>query len=171
QGPNQREVNVNTGDFGDVRLAYAQHVYKAQGRTVDQAFVLTGGWQTDRERAYVALTRARERTDIYVSRDDLGEQGMDTGAIERLADSIAQSHAQRPSIVTGLERDSADQREREASQAHETHNGLEPGGRGPGVGANEGPESGPAERESEAAQIMREHPERDRESDLGWEIG
>lgn len=40
------------------RLAYAQHVYKAQGATVQQAFVLTGGWQTDRERSYVALSRA-----------------------------------------------------------------------------------------------------------------
>jgi ATP-dependent exoDNAse (exonuclease V) alpha subunit len=79
QGPDQREVNLRTDEFSDLRLGYAQHVYKAQGRTVDQAFVLTGGWQTDRERAYVALTRATDRTDIYVSREDLGEQGMDTG--------------------------------------------------------------------------------------------
>ncbi len=78
--------------------AYAQHVYKAQGRTVDRAFVLTGGWQTDRERAYVALTRARERTDIYVSREDLGEQGMDAGAIERLGEAMAESHAQEASV-------------------------------------------------------------------------
>jgi len=63
------------GEFGDLRLSYAQHVYKAQGRTVQRAFVLTGGWQTDRERAYVALTRARDRTDLYASREDLGEQG------------------------------------------------------------------------------------------------
>lgn len=38
----------------------AQHVYKAQGLTAERALVLTGGWQTDRERAYVALTRALE---------------------------------------------------------------------------------------------------------------
>jgi conjugative relaxase-like TrwC/TraI family protein len=173
QGPNQREVNLRTDDFHDMRLAYAQHVYKAQGRTVDQAFVLAGGWQTDRERAYVALTRARERTDIYVSREDLGEQGMDTGAIERLADSIAQSHAQQPSIATGLERHHADPRQREVSQAHETHIQPEPGDVGPGLGANRGPETGPPQRDSEAAQIMREHAEqeRDREQNVGWEIG
>jgi hypothetical protein len=29
--------------FTNLRLAYAQHVYKAQGRTVERAFVLTGG--------------------------------------------------------------------------------------------------------------------------------
>jgi conjugative relaxase-like TrwC/TraI family protein len=172
QGPDRREVDLRTDEFSDMRLAYAQHVYKAQGRTVDQAFVLTGGWQTDRERAYVALTRARERTDIYVSREDLGEQGMDAGAIERFADAIAHSHAQQPSITRGVDRDHADQPERAVDHAHTTHNPLEPGGLGPALGANWGPETGPPERESEAAQIMREHSERDRdrERDLGWEI-
>ncbi|HEV7938959.1 MAG TPA: hypothetical protein VGP18_13165 [Solirubrobacteraceae bacterium] len=29
-----------------LRLAYAQHVYRQQGATVDRAGVLTGGWQT-----------------------------------------------------------------------------------------------------------------------------
>jgi conjugative relaxase-like TrwC/TraI family protein len=95
-----REVAIDTSEFSEMRLAYVQHVYKAQGRTVDEAFVLMGGWQTDRERAYVALTRARDRTDIYASRDDLGEQDLDAGAIERLAESIETSNAQEPSIAT-----------------------------------------------------------------------
>jgi conjugative relaxase-like TrwC/TraI family protein len=93
-----REVELDTREFSDLRLGYAQHVYKAQGRTVDEAFVLMGGWQTDRERAYVALTRAREQTDIYVCREDLGEQGMEAGAIERLAEAIETSRAQEASI-------------------------------------------------------------------------
>jgi ATP-dependent exoDNAse (exonuclease V) alpha subunit len=93
-----REVEIDTREFAELRLAYAQHVYKAQGRTVDEAFVLMGGWQTDKERAYVALTRARERTDVFVSREDLGEEGMDAGAIERLAERIEQSNAQEASI-------------------------------------------------------------------------
>jgi ATP-dependent exoDNAse (exonuclease V) alpha subunit len=98
-GSQPRELAVDAREFSDLRLSYAQHVYKAQGRTVDRAFVLTGGWQTDRERAYVALTRAQERTDIYVSREDLGEQGMDAGAIERLGEALAQSHAKQASIA------------------------------------------------------------------------
>jgi conjugative relaxase-like TrwC/TraI family protein len=97
--PEPRDIAVDTRAFDDLRLAYAQHVYKAQGATVERAFVLCGGWQTDRERAYVALTRARERTDVYVCRDDLGEEGMDDGAIERLAERIAVSRAQQPSVV------------------------------------------------------------------------
>jgi ATP-dependent exoDNAse (exonuclease V) alpha subunit len=120
KGSREREVKVDAKEFSDLRLAYAQHVYKAQGRTVDRAFVLTGGWQTDRERTYVALSRARERTDIYVSREDLGEQGMDAGAIERLGEAMAESHAQEPSIATEAvhERESEVERLMRESQEH-----------------------------------------------------
>jgi len=97
--PEPREVKVDTRRFSEVRLAYAQHVYKAQGATVDRALVLTGGWQADRESAYVAVTRARQRTDLYVSREDLGEDGMDDGAIQRLSERIAVSRAQQASIA------------------------------------------------------------------------
>jgi ATP-dependent exoDNAse (exonuclease V) alpha subunit len=126
--PTPRELNVNTNDFNDMKLAYAQHVYKAQGQTVDRAFVLTGGWQTDRERAYVAMTRARERTDIYVTREDLGQDGVDTTTIDRLADTIARSNAQQASIA---HREATPDRESEAarlmreSRDHVSDRGIE----------------------------------------------
>jgi conjugative relaxase-like TrwC/TraI family protein len=100
KGAKEREVSVDTGEFNDLRLGYAQHVYKAQGLTANSALTLIGGWQTDRERAYVALTRAREQTNIYVSKENLGTQGMNTEAIERLAERIEQSNAQQASITT-----------------------------------------------------------------------
>jgi ATP-dependent exoDNAse (exonuclease V) alpha subunit len=78
--------------------------------------VLTGGWQTGREHAYVAVTRARERTDIYVSREDLGEQGMDAGAIERLGEAMAQRRAQEASVEVP-ERETELSREREHDSA------------------------------------------------------
>ena len=93
-------MNVDTKEFNDLRLGYAQHVYKAQGLTANNALTLIGGWQTDRERAYVALTRAREQTNIYTAREDLGRQGMNVEAIDRLAERIAESHAQQASITT-----------------------------------------------------------------------
>lgn len=98
-GANEREVKVDTRVFKDLRLGYAQHVYKAQGLTANKALALIGGWQTDRERAYVALTRAREQTNIYTSRQDLGTQGITTEAIERLAEKMQQSNAQQASIT------------------------------------------------------------------------
>jgi conjugative relaxase-like TrwC/TraI family protein len=99
QEPRPRYVEVSTREFDGLRLAYAQHVYKAQGLTTDRSLVLTGGWQTDRETSYVALTRARERTDVYTSREDLGHAGIDTDAIGRLAERANQSHAQQASIT------------------------------------------------------------------------
>ncbi|HWG08237.1 MAG TPA: MobF family relaxase [Solirubrobacteraceae bacterium] len=124
-----REVALDTREFSELRLAYAQHVYKAQGRTVDQAFVLMGGWQSDRENAYVALTRAREQTDIYVCRDELGEQGMEAGAIERLSERIEMSNAQQPSIAferrkRGHEREMHREQERDERE-HDRDPGIE----------------------------------------------
>jgi ATP-dependent exoDNAse (exonuclease V) alpha subunit len=91
-----RDVSVNTNEFHDLSLGYAVHVYKAQGLTAERASILTGGWQTDRENAYVALSRARDQTDIYLSREDLGH---DAEAIDRLAQLMQQSHAQEAAIT------------------------------------------------------------------------
>ncbi|MGD1059262.1 MAG: MobF family relaxase, partial [Solirubrobacteraceae bacterium] len=77
-----REVEVITSEFSQLSLGYAVHIAKGQGLTVETAGVLTGGWQTDREHIYTEASRARERTDIYVSHENLGEEGIDTTAIE-----------------------------------------------------------------------------------------
>jgi len=133
-----RNVDVNPEDLHRLRLAYAQHVYKAQGLTTDRALVLNGGWQTDRDTSYVALTRAREQTDIYTSREDLGRAGVDTDLVDRLADRFRESHAQeasitreeQPTAVNEVERDvrwaldrldRADDHDREQSERMEQH--------------------------------------------------
>ncbi len=149
-------MSVDTAEHKDLRLAYAQHVYKAQGLTVDRAHALIGGWQTDRERAYVAVSRSRESTDIYAAREDLGEQGMDTGAIERLGEAIAESHAQQPSIATPTA-------EREWRQPQPEATPMAERGRHEHEQAKE--------RESEAGRIMRESQEqREQDRDLGYGI-
>ena len=60
---------------------------------------MTGGWQTSKEPAYVEASRARQGTDWYVSRQDLGVEGHDTDRIQRLAQSMSRSHAQTPSLA------------------------------------------------------------------------
>ena len=97
--PKPRDVEVATREFDGLRLAYAQHVYKAQGLTTDRSLVLTGGWQTDRETAYVALTRAREQTDIYTAAKTSATPGIDADAIERLAERANRSNAQQASFT------------------------------------------------------------------------
>jgi conjugative relaxase-like TrwC/TraI family protein len=44
-----RRLQLARQDVESLRLAYAQHVYRQQGATVDRAVVLTGGWQTSKE--------------------------------------------------------------------------------------------------------------------------
>jgi conjugative relaxase-like TrwC/TraI family protein len=116
-----REVNVNTREFSNISLAYAMHVHKSQGLTAETSSILTGGWQTDKENAYVAVSRAREQTQIHTSREDLGKQGMDTGAIERLAERIQRSRPQEATITKnvaqrGPERRQTAEREDEHAQ-------------------------------------------------------
>ena len=85
-----REITLAGKDIDSLRLAYAQHVYRQQGATVERSVVLTGGWQTSKESAYVQATRARHGTDWHLARDQLGEEGQDPDRITRLAERMGQ---------------------------------------------------------------------------------
>ena len=95
----QRKVQLAGEDLHSLRLAYAQHVYRQQGATVERSVVLTGGWQTSKETAYVEATRARHGTDWFIARDDLGNEGQDAACITRLAQQMCNSRAQTPSLA------------------------------------------------------------------------
>ncbi|HEY8304408.1 MAG TPA: MobF family relaxase, partial [Solirubrobacteraceae bacterium] len=94
-----REITLKGSDIDSLRLAYAQHVYRQQGATVERSVVLTGGWQTSKESAYVQATRARHGTDWHLARDQLGEEGQDPDRIDRLAERMGDSRAHTPSIA------------------------------------------------------------------------
>jgi len=47
----------------------------------------------------VEASRARQGTDWFVSRQDLGIEGHDTDRLDRLAENMRRSHAQTPSLV------------------------------------------------------------------------
>ena len=95
----QRRVQLADEDLKSLRLAYAQHVYRQQDATVERSVVLTGGWQTSKETAYVEATRARHGTSWFIARDDLGEEGQDAVRITRLAQKMANSRVHTPSLV------------------------------------------------------------------------
>jgi conjugative relaxase-like TrwC/TraI family protein len=95
----QRKIQLAGEDLDSLRLAYAQHVYRQQGATVEHSVVLTGGWQTSKETAYVEATRARHGTDWFIARDDLGTEGQDAQRITRLARKMTNSRAQTPSLA------------------------------------------------------------------------
>ena len=86
-------------ELARLRLGYASHIHRAQGATVTRTLVVTGGWQTSKEPAYVEASRAREGTDWYVNRDDLGTDRHDTDRIKRLARDMGRSRTQTPSLA------------------------------------------------------------------------
>jgi ATP-dependent exoDNAse (exonuclease V) alpha subunit len=94
-----RRRTLTGEDLARVRLGYAQHIHRAQGATVTRTLVVTGGWQTSKEPAYVEASRARQGTNWYVNREDLGTAGHDTQRIQRLAENMRRSHAQTPSLA------------------------------------------------------------------------
>jgi len=95
----QRRVQLAGEDLQSLRLAYAQHVYRQQGATVERTVVLTGGWQTSKETAYVEATRARHGTTWFIARDDLGAEGQDAERITSLAQKMTNSRAHTPSLA------------------------------------------------------------------------
>jgi conjugative relaxase-like TrwC/TraI family protein len=86
-------------ELARLRLGYAQHIHRAQGATVNRTVVVTGGWQTSKEPAYVEASRARQGTDWFVAREDLGTEGQDGDRVSRLAALMRKSNAQTPSLA------------------------------------------------------------------------
>jgi conjugative relaxase-like TrwC/TraI family protein len=81
-------------DAGWLDHGYATTIHKSQGQTVERAFILgTGGY---REAAYVAMSRARDRTDLYVV-DAAFEVGIEptdqNGPLEALTKALSASRA------------------------------------------------------------------------------
>jgi conjugative relaxase-like TrwC/TraI family protein len=85
---------------GHVQHAYALTGHAGQGLTVERAFVLGSERGRLREWGYVALSRARERTRLYVT-GSVGEWEShfheldERGPVTRLAQSLEQSGAER----------------------------------------------------------------------------
>jgi conjugative relaxase-like TrwC/TraI family protein len=94
-----REVLVSGDQLESLRLSYAQQIYRKIGATVDRSVVVTGGWQTSQEGAYVQASRARHGTDWHVAREDLGTEGIDADRVTRLSETMRASRAQIPSIL------------------------------------------------------------------------
>ena len=67
------EVTVPLSRYQAVKLGYAVTTHKAQGITVENAFVLAGGAMQDRELSYVQLSRTRGETRLYTDRAEAGE--------------------------------------------------------------------------------------------------
>ena len=71
---NGERRTVEAHAYAAVDHGYAVTIHKAQGATVDRAFVLASGGM-DRHLTYVAMTRHREQVTLYAGRDDFENRG------------------------------------------------------------------------------------------------
>lgn len=63
-----REIIFDNREFTNIDLGYAGTIYRGQGKTLDQTYLLhTHHWRD--AASYVAMTRARAQTEVFVSRD------------------------------------------------------------------------------------------------------
>jgi hypothetical protein len=79
----------------DLRLAYAQHPFPAQGQTTDTTHLIIGEHAT-REGTYVGLTRAHQTTSIYAA--DAPDPAPDDDRLQNLADHVSRAEPDVPSI-------------------------------------------------------------------------
>lgn len=83
----------------DLRLAYVQHPFPAQGQTTDTTHLIIDQHAT-REGSYVGLTRARQTTHIYAA--NTPDPGPEHDRLQQLADHMSRTEPDAPSIHTPL---------------------------------------------------------------------
>ncbi|AHG48814.1 conjugal transfer protein TraA (plasmid) [Rhizobium leguminosarum bv. trifolii CB782] len=66
---NGRDVVISEASYRNVDHGYAATIHKSQGATVDRTFVLATGMM-DQHLTYVAMTRHRDRVDLYAATED-----------------------------------------------------------------------------------------------------
>jgi conjugative relaxase-like TrwC/TraI family protein len=72
-----RVVTLPTGRYDHLDHGYALTTHKAQGVTVDHAFILASGTMANREIGLVQLSRHRQTAQVFVDRGDYAEQRLE----------------------------------------------------------------------------------------------
>lgn len=93
-------LSIDQADAAQLRLAYVQHPFPAQGVTTDTAHLIVSAHAT-REGTYVALTRAREETYLYA--EEAVDSDQDGDRLHTLADRISRTEPDLPSIAIPLQ--------------------------------------------------------------------
>ncbi|KAA3506460.1 Ti-type conjugative transfer relaxase TraA [Agrobacterium rosae] len=87
---NARVLSLPVKDYQSFDHGYATTIHKAQGATVDVAFVMASSTM-DRHLTYVAMTRHRDQATLYAGRDELKN-------ITALSDSMSRSGAKETTL-------------------------------------------------------------------------
>ncbi|MCZ7450963.1 Ti-type conjugative transfer relaxase TraA [Agrobacterium rhizogenes] len=77
-----RRLTIHPKDYQSFDHGYATTIHKAQGATVDRAFVMASATM-DRHLTYVAMTRHRHQAMLYAGRDELRDMKALTASLSR----------------------------------------------------------------------------------------
>jgi Ti-type conjugative transfer relaxase TraA len=108
-----RSVSVSMADYVAVDHGYATTIHKAQGATVDRAYVFASGTM-DRHLTYVAMTRHRDAVQLYAGQDEFRDmdalsarlsrsQAKETTLDYKQAGAAQAGYAERRGIVSRSE--------------------------------------------------------------------
>jgi hypothetical protein len=71
-GKQPKTINFDTANFDQFRHGYAGTIYRGQGRTLDQTYLYhSEHWRS--AASYVALTRHRDKAELFVARNTAGD--------------------------------------------------------------------------------------------------
>jgi Ti-type conjugative transfer relaxase TraA len=117
-----RQVSLNLRDYSALDHGYATTIHKAQGSTVERAYVLaTPGM--DRHLAYVAMTRHRESAHIYAGHDDFRDFDR---LVERLSRAALKDTTLDYAARRGLDRGERGEVTQRSRDPELTHPPLQP---------------------------------------------
>jgi hypothetical protein len=90
-GRGEMRIEFDAKEFQDFRLGYAGTIYKGQGRTLDQTYLYhSEHWRS--AASYVALTRHKDKTEIFVARETAQDVKQLSRQMARVDDRRAASH-------------------------------------------------------------------------------
>jgi ATP-dependent exoDNAse (exonuclease V) alpha subunit len=86
-----KSLEFNANEFQDFRHGYAGTIYKGQGRTLDQTYLYhSEHWRS--AASYVALTRHRDKAELFVARNTAEDVTQLARQMARVDDRRAASH-------------------------------------------------------------------------------
>ena len=134
-----REIAFDATQFKEFRHGYAGTIYKGQGRTLDQTYLYhSEHWRS--AASYVALTRHRDKAEVFVARNTAASLKDLARQMARVDNRKAASHyyqagdndsgeaASQSAVRTGLERAMSEPDSFEADLARAKQEAFEPQG-------------------------------------------
>lgn len=93
------KIVLNLNKYNALDHGYATTIHKAQGRTVEKAFILYSSAMGDSQWFYVAISRARWGSQVYSSAQDIAEIRESLGIEQGIYDKLTKQEQKRINLL------------------------------------------------------------------------